>query len=327
MQDRHLRYVWVINPPLGLEASAILGRTDEELFNKSTVAQLEPIKHKVMLTGRRRRDDIFVDLPSGERRWYTICVDPFRSADGKVVGVSGSWTDVTEQRRLDERVLMLMREVAHRSKNMLSIVQGLANQTAKTSANVRDFVGKFTGRLLSLGHAQDLLTATDWKGASIAELVKVQLGPYLDAYGSRIHTRGRRLMLKSNAAQYLGLALHELVTNAVKHGTLSEPGGHVSVAWRLATSKRDGELYFVLVWSERGREKPVSDWQGDAGGFGRTMLTKIAPQAVQGEASIRFRPEGIIYRLTAPLEEIVVNGWAYYKGTQPKSGNPPETPG
>ncbi|WP_342641889.1 sensor histidine kinase [Rhodoligotrophos ferricapiens] len=326
VQDRDLRYVWMVNPPLGLEPDCFMGRTDAELFSKTTVAQLEPIKHKVMLTGRRRRDDVFVDLPTGERRWYSVCVDAWRLPDGTVAGVSGSWIDVTEQRRLDERILVLMREVAHRSKNMLSIVQGLANQTAKTSANVRDFIGKFTGRLLSLGHAQDLLTATDWRGASIAELVKFQLGPYLDAYGNRIETRGRRLMLKSNAAQYLGLALHELVTNAVKHGTLSEPGGTVSLAWRLIASKSDGKQYFVLVWNERGRKKLMSDWEGGSGGFGRTMLTRIAPQAVQGEATIRFRPEGIIYRLTAPLEEIVVNGWIYRKAAGYPSGGdtPPE---
>lgn len=327
VQDRDLRYVWVVNPPLEMRQEDVVGRTDADLFAKPVVAQLEPVKRKVMLTGRRRQDDIFLDLPSGERRWFTICVEPWRADDGTVVGVSGSCQDITEYRRLDERVLMLMREVAHRSKNMLAIVQGLATQSAKTSVTVKDFIGKFTGRLMSLGHAQDLLTATDWRGASITELVDFQLEPYRDVYGSQIETRGRQLMLKSNAAQYLSLALHELVTNAVKHGALSEPGGFVSVAWRLVTSKKDGKLYFVLVWSERGEEKAVSEWDGH-NGFGRIMLTRIAPQAVQGEVSMRFRPEGIIYRLTAPLEEIVVNGWVHRRNSAEGSilHTPPSSP-
>lgn len=310
IQDADLRYIRTVTPPFGFDADDLLGKTDEMLFSQKDALHLTQLKRKAMVTGRRRKDDIALDLPSGERRWVSICVDPRRDQHGAITGVVGSWMDVTEHRRLDERVIMLMREVAHRSKNMLSIVQGVANQTAKGSFTVREFIQKFTGRLLSLGHAQDLLTATDWRGASIAELVKFQLGPFLDTYRAQIETRGRPLMLKSNAAQYLGLALHELITNAVVHGNLASPEGHVSLRWRIMTSKSNARPYFVLLWTERGQPSAIPNWD-DGGGFGRIMLMRITPQAVQGNASMRFRGDGLTYRLTAPLEEIVVNGWLY----------------
>jgi PAS domain S-box-containing protein len=312
IQDSNLHYVRAVTPPFGLTADDILGKTDHDLFCVQDAHQLTRLKRKVMSSGKRSKQELAIDLPSGERRWVDICVSPRRDDDGTVIGVTGSWIDITEHYRLHDRILMLMREVAHRSKNMLAIVQGVANQTAKGSYTVSEFIQKFTGRLLSLGHAQDLLTATDWRGASIADLVRIQLGPFIETYQAQVDPRGPSLLLKSNAAQYLGLALHELVTNAEIHGTLASCNGRVSLRWRITASPTSDRPYFVLLWREHGKIAAVPNWD-QGGGFGRLMLMRIAPQAVQGTATMRFRGDGLTYRLSAPLKEIVTNEWQYIR--------------
>jgi len=311
LQDCDLRYVWVATSVPFFSEGKLLGKTDAEVLAEETARQIVPLKRSVISTGRGQNGEFFHTLPSGERRWYSVKLDPWLDQDGTTLGVFTAALDVTDQRLMDERLVVLMREVAHRSKNLLAIIQGLSNQTARTSSTIAEFASKFTGRLLSLGHAQDLLTATDWQGASIDDLIKFQLGPYLEAYDRQILTHGRPMMLKSNAAQYLGLALHELVTNAAKHGTLLEASGEVSISWRIVTGETPRRNCFILVWSERGLSRLRSDWEGERGGFGRTMLTKITPQAIQGQALMRFRQGGIVYRLAAPLTEIATDDWLY----------------
>src|SRR5262249_44343311 len=126
---------------------------------------------------------------------------------------------------------LLMRELTHRSKNLLAVIQAMARQTARHVGTIDAFLEQFSARLQALARSHDLLVQEEWHGVSLAELVRSQLAPYLDRSGSQITVDGPSVMWRREAAQSLGLALHELAVNAVRLGALSTPAGHVSITW------------------------------------------------------------------------------------------------
>src|SRR5262250_1042092 len=136
-----------------------------------------------------------------------------------------------------------MREVNHRATNMLSVVDSIAHQTATRSPE--DFIACFSERIQALSANQDLLVRNEWKGVDMADLVRAQLAHFADLIGSRIALRGQRLRLNPASAQAIGLALHELATNAGKYGSLSTDRGRVDVCWRI-----DSDI-LTMSWTER----------------------------------------------------------------------------
>jgi PAS domain S-box-containing protein len=177
-----------------------------------------------------QKDFILERIPPGDRthQFETVCrrsdghlvnvsmtISPMRDADGKVVGVSRIARDITERKEREERERLLMREVNHRAKNMLSVVDAIARQTA--TSDPRHFVDRFSDRVQALSANHDLLVRNEWHGVEIEELARAQLAPFGDLIGSRIVVRGPTLRLNATSAQAVGLALHELTTNAGKH--------------------------------------------------------------------------------------------------------------
>src|SRR5262249_17591588 len=158
-------------------------------------------------------------------------------------GVIGTAADITERKEREEREHLLMREVNHRAKNMLSVVDAIAHQTA--SRNPEDFIERFSERIQALSANQDLLVRSDWGGVDIEDLTRAQLSHFADLIGSRIVVDGPQLHLKPASAQAIGLALHELATNAGKYGALSTDRGRVDVCWRI-----DSDI-LTMSWTER----------------------------------------------------------------------------
>jgi PAS domain S-box-containing protein len=197
--------------------------------------------------------------------------------------------DITDRKRHEEHLDLLMREVNHRAKNLLSVVQAISHQTAAKSP--KDFTARFTERLQALSANQDLLVRSDWGGVDIEELVRAQLATFSDLIGSRISMHGPELRFNSTAAQAVGLALHELATNAGKYGALSTETGSVKVSWRL-----DGGM-FAMSWTERGGP-PVS--VPTQRGFGSTVLSFMAKRSVGGEVCLEYAPSGVVWTLTCP---------------------------
>ena len=169
-------------------------------------------------------------------------------ADGKRY-FTGIIRDVTQRKRREEKINVLLREVNHRSKNMLSLVQAIASQTA--ARDPVEFVRHFSERIRALAASQDLLVKSQWQGISIEELVKSQLAHFRDLLGDRIELKGALLRIAAPAAQSIGMALHELATNAGKYGALSTGAGRIAIAWSLNTD-RSGKLRFSLRWTESG---------------------------------------------------------------------------
>jgi two-component sensor histidine kinase len=202
--------------------------------------------------------------------------------------------DMTERKAREEQVHLLMREVNHRAKNMLSLVQAIARQTA--AREPENFIGCFTERIQALAANQDLPIRNDWQGVDVEDLVRAQLAHLADLVGSRIAVRGPKVRLNAPAAQAIGLAMHELATNAGKYGGLSVDSGHIDVGWQA-----DSDI-FAMSWTE-SNGPPVA--QPKRRGFGSTVIESMAKRTVGGEVQLDYAPSGLTWRLTCPTANAV----------------------
>jgi two-component sensor histidine kinase len=219
--------------------------------------------------------------------WLAYFEDGRHDQEG--TSIIGTVADITERKEREEKEHLLMREINHRAKNMLSVVHSIAQQTA--TKNPEDFVERFSERIQALAANQDLLIRNEWNGVDIEDLVCAQLAHFVDLIGSRIAVRGPKLRLKAASAQAIGLSLHELATNAGKYGALSTDTGGVDVSWGAA---RD---IFTMSWTER-EGPPVS--APKRRGFGTIVMEAMTARSVDGAVDLDYAPSGVTWRLTCP---------------------------
>jgi two-component sensor histidine kinase len=172
---------------------------------------------------------------------------------------------------------------------MLSVVDAIAHQTAARAPE--DFIERFSERIQALAANQDLLIRNEWRGVEVEDLVCAQLAPFADLIGSRIVVRGLKLRLNAASAQAIGLALHELATNAGKYGALSTDAGCVDIRWGT-----DGDT-FTMGWTER-EGPPVS--APKRRGFGIIVMEAMAERTVDGKVDLSYAPSGLAWRLACP---------------------------
>ena len=194
-------------------------------------------------------------------------------ADRRVVRAMGTVLDVTERKQAEERQILLMAELDHRVKNILANVSAIARLSSASAGSVDSFVKALDGRIQAMSRAHGLLRRGGWTGANLAELVAASLSPFRSRSEHNIVVEGAPLRLVPKIAQSLALVLHELATNAVKHGALSQPGGKVMVSWSRVADSDPPQLRFV--WSERGGP-PVQE--PERRGFGLTVLSAAASE-------------------------------------------------
>ena len=225
----------------------------------------------------------------GSTMWGHTTVSCVRDPDGKIAYLIKIIQDITARKRSDEARQLLMREVNHRSKNLLTIVQVIARQMAARSP--QDFVRIFSERLQSLAANQDLLVRSEWQNIDLTELVRTQL-EHFGSVGGRIILSGPSVLVPPSAAQALSMALHELATNAAKYGSLSNETGRVEIAWTLSADT------FCMSWCEKGGPEVAAP---GAVGFGSIVLDKMTASSMSGKVTIDYAPEGIVWRLRCPL--------------------------
>lgn len=210
-------------------------------------------------------------------------------ADGprRMVGVN---YDITDRMQAQEQNRLLMQEVNHRFKNVLSLVQAIARQTVQSQPEA--FLDHFLARIQSLAAAQDMLVQSKWSGVDLTDLVMSQLAHVQDSIGDRIRVTGPRVEIKADAAQALGMAVHELATNAAKYGALSNDHGRIDIDWQIQDVA--AERHFVMAWVERDGP-PVS--QPERLGFGSVVIERMVGSALDGSVEVEYAPQGLTWRV------------------------------
>ena len=253
-------------------------------------------------SGEAWEDTFPLRRADGTYRWFLSRAQPWKDANGKVRCWFGTNTDITEQLEAERRIELLMLEVNHRSKNMLAMIQSLARRSAshaRANADPRDnadFVRRLEQRISCLAANQDLLVRRAWSNVPLGELVEAQLA-FLGEALAQIDRGGPPLEVTPGAAETIGMALHELATNALKHGALLVPHGRVRIDWE---RQRGGGL--VMAWTERGgppAQPPESQ------GFGNRLIVELPRGKLRGEVAVDYAPEGFSWRLDAPAEKVL----------------------
>jgi len=300
-QDRELRMVWARNVPTGWSAANRPGATDPEFLPSPLVERITAAKRGVLAALVPERMEIDVPAADGARS-FDLWIDADRNDDGTARGVFTTAVETTEQKRREQTLRTLLREVSHRSKNLLAIIQSIATQTGRHSPDVDSFLTRFRGRLQSLASSQDLVTSSNWRGADLRELMLGQVGRYTATAHGSVNFEGDTFWLNPNAALHIGLALHELAVNSVSFGALSRPDGTVDVSANLASGP-PGEAALTLTWHEAldsaGDRMP--DRESRERRFGSAALERIVPASLNGAARLEITADSVEYRLVIPF--------------------------
>jgi len=236
------------------------------------------LEHRV-----RRRD--------GQYRWHQTRARPVHDGDEQARDWVGTMTDVHDLRGLQERQKVLMAELQHRTRNLLAMVQSIATQTLRRSGSLQRFECEFEHRLRALSRVQVLISGVDYQNVDLRDLLTAELqayeGRHLDS--GRVRLDGPAMPLPAAAAQALGLALHELATNAVKHGALASSTGRITITWRV--ERHDGRLELRLEWKESGVALPAD--AGRRTGYGRELIERALPYQLDAETAFALESDGV----------------------------------
>ncbi|MCI3131006.1 sensor histidine kinase [Phenylobacterium aquaticum] len=242
-----------------------------------------------------------VILPDGELRWIQVRGRAAQTAqDGGARRLAGVSLDITERKRAEQRQQLLLNELNHRVKNTLATVQAIARQTLRGCPNPEDFSEAFEARLLALSQTHNLLTEQNWRSASLMAILAAELRPHGGARDSRFVLDGDGdMQLNPKAAVALGMAMHELATNAVKYGALSGPEGRVTLRSRRVGEGEDRKL--VLEWIESGGP-PVAP--PSRRGLGARLLEDGLAGELSSVVRLDYRPEGVACRMELPMRVV-----------------------
>jgi two-component sensor histidine kinase len=232
-----------------------------------------------------------------ERRYLDFIYQPIFDAEGRVTAIFAEGHDVTEEKRAAEHRQFLVNELNHRVKNTLATVQSMAHQTLRGLGSVREEKALLTARLVALSNAHNVLTREDWTGAGLAEVVADSVRPHDDPQEPRVTADGPDLRLDARAALALSMALHELATNAVKYGALSNDTGRVAIHWR-----RAGQGAVAIEWRESGG--PRIDAPPPRQGFGSRLLKTGLAIEMGAAAELHYAPDGLVCRIVAPVSGV-----------------------
>jgi len=230
--------------------------------------------------------------PTGEERWCFIVAAATFDADGRLSQIGGVTLDITDRKQNEQRQELLAREVDHRARNALAVVQSIVRLTK--AEDIATYTVAVEGRVRALAHVHDLLSQTRWQGADIGQLINEEMAPYAAGDAARVALSGPSVIVDANRAQTISLALHELATNAAKYGALSKPSGNVGVSWSI----ENGALR--IAWRENGGP-PVT--QPARNGFGSKIISASVASQRGGNAAFDWKPDGLSCDLIIPLVE------------------------
>ncbi len=279
----------------GMSWDEAMGKTCLEIGYEPWHAAMHDAEiDRVIATKQPIRGDVPFPHATEGVRIYDYIFTPVIGPDGEVEAIAGSTRDVTERKRHEQHLQLLINELNHRVKNSLAMVQSITRQTFRNAQNIIDAGEKIEERLLALAGAHDVLTRENWHSADIHDLVQAAADLHGEG-GQRFDIQGAPCRLDPRRALALAMALHELGTNAAKHGALSGPDGRVRVEW--GQRQVDGEDVIELEWQERDGPPVQPPAQR---GFGSRLLERGLKHDLGGDVELTFEPEGLRYRVSIP---------------------------
>lgn len=301
--DREYRYLR-INEELarinGIPVADHIGRAVQDIIPDNAKA-VTPIIDRIFETGEPIREmEVTGTTPQqpGVTRYWLTGFFPVLASSGEVDSV-GAWVvEITDRKAAEEREHLLSREVDHRAKNLLAVVQSIVQLTPGDDGPT--LKASLTGRILALGRAHSLLSDARWDGVDLARLVHEELAPFVSSSDGAISFQGPSVTLRPAAAQSIGLVLHELATNAAKYGALSRPDGSLLVEWNYGGGKK-GPLV-EIVWTESGGPTPK---EPSSTGFGSNIIRASVERQLRGKVTREWRPEGLRCTLRIPVTEML----------------------
>ncbi len=242
------------------------------------------------------RAEFRIPLPDGSLRWVASEGTVVRDSEGRALRVLGINHDITARKESEEHVRLLMREISHRAKNLMSVVQVMARRSSSEGDAVA-FAERFGDRIAGLAASHDLLVKSDWKGVDTADLVRTQLAHFSDLIGTRITLEGPELRLRPAAAQNIGMAIRELGTNAAKYGALAGTEGTIEIRWGIIGADENRRI--KIRWSELGGPNPEPP---KVSGFGHTVMVDMVKRALDADVCLAYPPTGAVWELLAPVK-------------------------
>jgi PAS domain S-box-containing protein len=260
---------------------------------------VERLKQSILRAraGEVIRYDAEVRMAGGVLISIDFMLAPIKDVTGEVIRIVASGFDITERKKSEAHIRLLMGEINHRSKNVLSLVQSIARLSGGREHG--GFLQGFEGRLQALAASYDLLLEDRSAGVGLHDLITAQLAHVSDETHSRVVLKGPPLNITAEAAQGLGMAIHELATNAAKYGALSGDAGRVEVIWQHRAASDGG---FEIRWCEGGGPPVVAP---ASKGFGSTVLGPMAEKALQGEVTLAYNPGGLMWMATCGRDCLV----------------------
>ncbi|MGX5845764.1 sensor histidine kinase [Mesorhizobium sp. PL10] len=293
-QDREMKTVWARNmrEPWTSDTADSNG-----ILPLAQAEHIDAAKRHVIASGNPERLELSVPTAEGIR-WFQVWVDADHGDGGDVQGVVTTMVETTEQKRREQTLKTLLREVSHRSKNLLAIIQSIATQTGRYSETSDDFLTRFRGRLQSLASSQDLVTSSNWRGAALRELVRGQVVRYGADPAQSLRFNGVNPYLNPNAALHIGLAMHELAVNSFSYGALARRDGFVEVTANLSSiTEAADKPALSLTWVEA---IVANDNRRTEKRFGSVALERVVPASLNGTATLEITGDRLEYRLVVP---------------------------
>lgn len=281
----------------GFDREEILGKSFDFLVEESPDAPTVSQLRKEFKAGNNCNLEVHYRRKDGSDFWASTFVSPVHDKDQKVVQHFLSFVDLTRHREDQAHSRMLIDELNHRVKNTLATVQAIVFQAMRASLNPDDVREAIEARLFALSRSHDLLTRASWQGAGLRDLVDTALEPFGATLGwsGRFLIEGDNIQLPPNRTLALGIAFHELATNAVKYGSLSNEAGSVLISWSLQSSS--GEPRLVFVWKERDGPPVV---EPSTRGFGSQVIERGLAHELRAKVHLEFAPGGLICTIDMP---------------------------
>jgi PAS domain S-box-containing protein len=279
------------------------------LIHPEDLARIEKIIRKGAGDSNTFQTEARIVRLDGQTRWCICAAAMTSDTLGNVTRASGVTIDITELKEAEARRSLLVREVDHRARNALAIVQSIVRMTK--SKSIDTYVSTVEGRIAALSTAHTLLAESRWEGASLNRLVDEELAPYRSADAERITIAGPAVFLKPETAQIIALVLHELATNAAKYGALSDSAGNVSLHWKCEQNK------LSLQWEETGGPKVSSP--PTIKGYGTKVIVASIQQQLSGTVTFDWRPQGLSFTMAISIGD--ASAASKKAARKPRAGN------